>query len=135
MEDKSSKQDEFIKLRAEGNSFNAIAKKLKVSKSTLIGWSKDFQQEVDNAKAMEREAKIEQYQMSRLHQLEMFGEQLKQIREVVSQRTLSDVPTDRLITAEIKLLDAVNNLGMTTRLRVGDDEWKEMMSGEKEWEA
>ena len=135
MEDKSSKQDEFIKLRAEGNSFNAIAKKLKVSKSTLIGWSKDFQQEVDNAKAMEREAKIEQYQMSRLHQLEMFGEQLKQIREVVSQRTLSDVPTDRLITAEIKLLDAVNNLGMTTRFRVGDDEWKEMMSGEKEWEA
>ena len=94
MEGKAKKQDEFIRLRAEGNSFNVIAKKLKVSKSTLIGWSKSLQQEVDNAKAMEREAKVEKYQMTRLHQLEMFGEQLKQIREVVSQRTLSDVPTE-----------------------------------------
>lgn len=42
MEDKTDKQQQFIELRAKGNSFDNIVKKLKVSKGTLISWSKNF---------------------------------------------------------------------------------------------
>lgn len=40
------KQREFILLRADGISFDKIATKLKVSKASLIQWSKLFQDEI-----------------------------------------------------------------------------------------
>ena len=43
----------FIKLRAKGNSFDKIAKELGVAKQTLIDWSKEFEEEIANLKAIE----------------------------------------------------------------------------------
>ena len=34
-------EEEFLVLRAQGQSFEKIAKQLKVSKQSLINWSKD----------------------------------------------------------------------------------------------
>ncbi len=50
------KQDLFIEMRTNGQSYNSIAKKLKVSKSTLIKWSREFRNEINNAKALELES-------------------------------------------------------------------------------
>jgi len=43
---KTQKQNEFILLRANGATFDAIAKELKVSKATLIQWGKLFQEDI-----------------------------------------------------------------------------------------
>ena len=45
MKDNSIKE-KFVLLRAEGLSFDKIAKKIKVSKPTLIEWQKDFRDEI-----------------------------------------------------------------------------------------
>lgn len=50
MKDPKTKQ-QLIELRAAGYSFDKIAKKLMVAKSTLIDWSKEFEFEVANLKA------------------------------------------------------------------------------------
>lgn len=42
----NSKQNKFIIFRAEGISFDTIAEELKTSKSTLIQWSKLFEDEI-----------------------------------------------------------------------------------------
>ena len=45
------KAEEFIKLRAEGYSFDNIAEKLKISKPTLIKWSKEYEFEINELDA------------------------------------------------------------------------------------
>lgn len=135
MEDKVEKQNEFIELRAKGNSFDRIATKLKVSKATLITWSKVYRQDVSNLSAIERDAQMERYQMAKRHQIETYGEQLVKIKEEMSKRDLSDVSTDKLVSMEIKLLDAVNNLGLSVVLEDRDDGWGEIGPPPVKWEA
>ena len=67
MENKTDKQSLFIELRAKGNSFDRIAKELKVSKATLIGWSKELKQEVDNYTSLKRDAVFKKYKITKLH--------------------------------------------------------------------
>lgn len=55
MKDNKTKQ-RFIEFRAAGCSFDNIAKQLNVAKSTLIDWSKEFEYEVANLKAIELES-------------------------------------------------------------------------------
>ena len=109
MEDKTDKQQQFIELRAKGNSFDNIAKKLKVSKGTLISWSKNFDLEIKNQTSVEMDSLRDKLALTKKHQLESYGEQLSNIREELSKRDLSDIKTEKLIEVEIKLLEAVNS--------------------------
>ena len=110
MEDKTDKQQQFIELRAKGNSFDNIAKKLKVSKGTLISWSKNFDLEIKNQTSVEMDSLRDKLALTKKHQLKSYGEQLSNIREELSKRDLSDIKTEKLIEVEIKLLEAVNAL-------------------------
>lgn len=110
MEDKTDKQQQFIELRAKGNSFDNIAKKLNVSKGTLINWSKNFDLEIKNQTSVEMDSLRDKLALTKKHQLESYGEQLSNIRNELSKRDLSDIKTEKLIEVEIKLLEAVNAL-------------------------
>ncbi len=116
MINKTDKQQGFIELRAKGNSFDTIAKQLEVSKGTLINWSRDLEDEIQNYSALELDTLKEKYLISKKHQIQSYGEQLATVREELSSRDLSDVKTEKLIEVEIKLLEAINKLGITTTL-------------------
>ena len=116
MINKTDKQHDFIELRAKGNSFDTIAKQLEVSKGTLINWSRDLEDEIQNYSALELDTLKEKYLISKKHQIQSYGEQLATVREELSSRDLSDVKTEKLIEVEIKLLEAINKLGITTTL-------------------
>jgi len=87
----------FIELRAKGKSFEVIAKELKVAKSTLIDWSKEYIREIDNLKAIELEALQEQFLNTKLARIEMLGSQVRKMREELDQRDYADVSTEKLI--------------------------------------
>ena len=106
MINKTDKQQGFIELRAKGNSFDTIAKQLEVSKGTLINWSRDLEDEIQNYSALELDTLKEKYLISKKHQIQSYGEQLATVREELSSRDLSDVKTEKLIEVEIKLLEA-----------------------------
>ena len=116
MINKTDKQQDFTELRAKGNSFDTIAKQLEVSKGTLINWSRDLEDEIQNYSALELDALKEKYLISKKHQIQSYGEQLATVREELSNRDLSDVKTEKLIEVEVKLLEAINKLGLTTVL-------------------
>ena len=116
MINKTDKQQDFIELRAKGNSFDTIAKQLEVSKGTLINWSRDLEDEIQNYSALELDTLKEKYLISKKHQIQSYGEQLATVREELSSRNLSDDKTEKLIEVEIKLLEAINKLGITTTL-------------------
>lgn len=116
MINKTDKQQDFIELRAKGNSFDTIAKQLEVSKGTLINWSRDLEDEIQNYSALELDTLKEKYLISKKHQIQFYGEQLSTVRKELSNRDLSDVKTEKLIEVEVKLLEAINKLGITTKL-------------------
>lgn len=97
-------KQQFIELRANNESLAKIAKKLKVSKTTLIAWSKEYELDIQNLRAVSYEALHEQYKVGQQHRLEMWSEQLEAVRAELKQRGLADVPTPKLI----ELLDTLS---------------------------
>ena len=93
----------FIELRARDESFAAIAKKLNVSKPTLIKWGHELSAELSQAKAIELDALQKQYYASKRHRLIVLGKRLQKVREELDSRDLSDIPTERLVQLERQL--------------------------------
>lgn len=135
MTDITNKQWEFIELRSRGNSFDVIAEKIGVSKGTLIKWSRDFNDDVANYAAIEREKLIEAAKLAKHHQIDMLGERLAMVREELSKRDLSDVPTNKLIEIELKIIDAANKIGTDTIMRTNEDSTFLSFTKEVEWKA
>ena len=52
---------EFVRLRAQGYSYEKIAIKLKLAKSTLANWNSELEEEIATLKAMELESLYEQF--------------------------------------------------------------------------
>ncbi|MBA4852400.1 hypothetical protein [Emticicia sp. BO119] len=87
----------FIKLRAEGYSFNTIAKKLNKAKGTLIEWNKELAEEISNCKALELEALYEKYFLLQENRLQLFGETLIGIKEELATRNFANISTEKLL--------------------------------------
>ena len=95
-------KERFIILRAQGWSFDRIAKELGKAKQTLIDWSKELQEEIANLKALELEALYEKYYLLRETRLQTFGEMLTKIKKELGKRNLTDVPTEKLLELLLK---------------------------------
>ncbi len=104
-------KEKFVELRAEGKSYNAIAVELEVSKQTLISWSKELSEEINNLKVVAIDTIQEKYIANKQARVEMFGEMLKKVREELGKRDLSCIPTNQL--AEM-LFKFSNNLRQET---------------------
>lgn len=95
-------KERFIELRAQGWSFDKIAKELGKAKQTLIDWSKELQEEIANLKALELEALYEKYYLLKETRLQTFGEMLSKIKKEIEDRELSDVSTEKLLELYLK---------------------------------
>jgi len=103
----NEKKEKFIQLRAKGYSFDKIAKKLQMSKQTLIDWNKELEEEISNFKAMELELLYEKYYLTREQRLQTFGQMLSRIKDEIDIRNLSEIPTDKLLELFLKYNDKV----------------------------
>ncbi len=92
-----SQKHKFIELRAEGYSFDAIAKKLKKAKGTLLEWNKELAEEIASCKALHLECLYEKYYMLRENRLQLFGEILIKLKEELANRNLANIPTEKLL--------------------------------------
>jgi len=103
----NEKKEKFIQLRAKGYSFDKIAKKLQMSKQTLINWNKELEEEISNFKAMELELLYEKYYLTREQRLQTFGQMLSKLKDEIDIRNLSEIPTDKLLELFLKYNDKV----------------------------
>jgi len=91
-------QARFIELRSKGWSFARIAEELHVARGTLINWSRKFQFDIANLRALEMEHLQEQLLASRETRARLLGDYLKQVEDELKKRSLAEVPTSRLFT-------------------------------------
>lgn len=96
-------KSQFIELRSKGYSFQKIARRLKVSKSTLANWSAELEGEISSLRAMELEALYERYFLTKEARIKLLGEQLKAIQAELKTRKLDTVSTDKLLDLELKV--------------------------------
>ena len=95
--DKTPTQTKFILLRSDGISFDKIAKELKVSKVTLIQWSKLFE---DNIKELQFLAMVEikkQYSNTVAKRYETLLQQLDKIDNAILEADLKEESLKDLI--------------------------------------
>ncbi len=100
---KAEQKHAFIELRAKGLSYAKIAKRLKVSKSTLANWSLELEAEIASLKAMELESLQEQYWLLKEGRITLLGETLKGLQQELSKRDLESVPTEKLLDMWLKV--------------------------------
>jgi hypothetical protein len=86
----------FIELRSHGWSFARIAAELNVSKPTLIDWSRKFQFDIQNQRAIELEALRDEVLSTCEARARALAEQLRQVEAELAKRSVSDLPTARL---------------------------------------
>lgn len=100
----TDKQNRFLTLRAEGKSYDAIAKELKTSKPTLMQWSKLFENEIKDLQ-FESFLKIkEAYSWSVKTKYEMILKQLSKIDDAILEADLSSSNIKDLFTIKNSLL-------------------------------
>ena len=87
---------EFVTLRAKGATYQEISNQLSVTKQTLINWSKEYSLVIANLKQIEIEALLEKFWISNKKRIEIFGEQIKLIKNELDSRSLKDLSTNQL---------------------------------------
>ena len=97
MENKTPTQTKFILLRSDGISFDKIAKELKVSKVTLIQWSKLFEDDIKELQFLAMVAIKKQYSNTVAKRYETLLQQLDKIDAAILNADLSEESLKDLI--------------------------------------
>ncbi|OCL95677.1 hypothetical protein [Aliarcobacter thereius] len=97
MENKTPTQTKFILLRSDGISFDKIAKELKVSKVTLIQWSKLFEDDIKELQFLAMVEIKKQYSNTVAKRYETLLQQLDKIDNAILEADLLETPLKDLI--------------------------------------
>lgn len=87
---------EFIKLRASGKSFDYIAKKLSISKSTCSSWEKELKDAIAELKQEQLNELYDAYFMTKEARIKKLGGVLDKIDDTLEQADLAEVPLEKL---------------------------------------
>jgi predicted ArsR family transcriptional regulator len=116
---------QFIQLRAGGLSFDAIAKKLQVSKQTAINWSKELEEEIATRRAVELEALYEEYKLTKEGRLQRLGSLLNRLQTEVESRDFKEVPTEKLIALYLKTAEQAEKEALELSFKDSEEQQEE----------
>ena len=78
-------KNQYILLRAEGKSYDAIAHELHISKSTCSKWEQELGREIALQKAEQLKSLYESYYMTREARIKKLGGTLKNIEDAAKR--------------------------------------------------
>jgi len=101
-------QKQFLVLRADGMTFDNIALKLKVTKPTLMKWSKLFKDDLNDLKCLAILALKEQYKYTQKSKYETLLKHLNKVDEAIEKKDLSKVSIKDLLALKNDILENLN---------------------------
>lgn len=104
------KQEKFILLRADGISYDNIAKELHTAKSTLIQWSKLFQDQINELQFYNFIQIKEAYAFSKKAKYETLLQQLQKIDDGILSADISGASVKDLFTIKNNLVFQIEAL-------------------------
>ena len=114
MKDQETKE-RFVELRAEGLSYQKIARELNVGKQPLINWSKQLSHDIENLRAISLEALQERYCVVARRRIELLGDKIQALHDELQYRNLEDIPTSKLFELLLKYAKSLKEEEMATR--------------------
>jgi len=114
----------FIELRASGLSFDKIAQETGTSKPVLLKWSKDYQQELEQAFFFELQDILSQYEVMRRGRVDVIAETLQsaltELRARAQAGNFGDLSTDKLLKVVLMLEARLERETGSRRLEFSD---------------
>ena len=98
---------EYVRLRAEGNSYSAICEQLHISKSTCTKWEQELAAEIGELKRAELEELYESYHMTKEARIRRLGDTLESINTALGRANLAEVDPAKLLDHQLKYMDAL----------------------------
>ena len=130
-------KERFVELRAQGRSFDSIADELKMSKTTLIKWSRELEKEINNAQYLAYQRLIEQYKLTKIERADLIMQALQRVNDAIGQKDVNAMSIKELLMLSDKLENQLNSLTLNVEYRTGetinvkwDDQFK--LNGEQE---
>ena len=121
----NDKQNRFLTLRAEGKTYDAIAKELQTSKPTLMQWSKLFENEIKDLQFDTFVTIKESHAWSSRQKYETMIKQLGKIDDAILEADLSQSNIKDLFTVKTNLLMQLETMekkiSADTKLNQTDD--------------
>lgn len=112
---------EYIRLRAEGKSYSAIAEQLHISKATCTKWEKAFSSQIDELKRAELTELCESYGMTKEARIKKLGGTLDKINAALEQADFTAVDPAKLLDFKLKYTEALKGeyIGTKPALELG----------------
>jgi hypothetical protein len=114
MKDQETVQ-KFVELRTQGWTYVRLMAELNVSKPTLINWSRKFQFQIQNLRAIELEALANQWLSSASDRVSRLGQQLQKVEAELAGREVKDLSTAQLYALARHLRRQIQEVAGPTR--------------------
>ena len=108
-------QKKFILLRADGLSFDKITKQLKVSKPTLIQWSRLFQDDLQDMQFQAMLKLKEEFSNSQVKKYKTLLEHLKKFDDGIDNADFSEEKIKDLVTVRNNIAYQVEQMEQKTK--------------------
>lgn len=102
-------QQKFIQLRAEGNSYATIAKKLDISKSTCSVWDGKFKDAISKLQQEHLSELYQSYGMLKDKRISSLGSTLDKINGAIDEIDLSSIDPAKLLELKLKYQEALKS--------------------------
>lgn len=122
---------EFIRLRAEGQSYDKIAEALHISKATCTAWEREFKADITRLQQEGLNELYTSYGMAKEARIRRIGGTLQQIETALQNADLSTMPPERLLDFKLKYAQALKEefTGLTPPpIFTGEGEPKEVQA-------
>ena len=96
-------ESEYVRLRQEGQSIQALSDSLYVVESQCILWEQAHKKEIEQTRFLQTEQIFKDKGLTRINRIETMSKILEKINSEIDKRDFSDVPTDKLIMLGVKM--------------------------------
>lgn len=106
MKNQETKQA-YIRMRAEGKSYNTIASALNISKTTCSQWEKELSQDIALLKQEELNSLYETFFMKKEARIKQLGSIVSKIDDAIANIDFNQIQPDKLLDIKLKYMEAL----------------------------
>ena len=115
-------KERFVELRAEGRSFDSIAKELGVSKTTLLKWNAELLDQINNAKFFYYQSLAEQFKVIKQERINNLMRKYQKVNDALDQKDFNELPVKELLNIQENLENKLRDELSDLKLRTGEFE-------------
>jgi transposase len=100
-------KEQFVQQRAEGYSFDRIAKEISVSKPTLMKWEGELKKQISEASFIRYMALAEEFQLVKQERIKRLAKLLRRVEAELEKRTFGDIADDKLLAITLTIQEKI----------------------------